>query len=52
MRVEERRLKTEADLNSADLSLFTELLFSWCGKGLNSETSGDSKIMFYIAEIF
>ncbi len=28
MRVEERRLKTEADLNSANPSLFTELTFT------------------------
>jgi len=34
VRVEERRLKTEADLNSANPSLFTELPFTRCGKGL------------------
>ena len=34
MRVEERRLKTETELNSANPSLFTEVPFSWWGKGL------------------
>jgi len=35
VRVEEQRLKTEADLNSANPSLFTELPFTRCEKGLN-----------------
>ena len=35
--VEERRLKTEADLNSANPSLFTELPFTRCGKGLRAK---------------
>ena len=32
--LEERRLKMEADLNSASPSLFAELPFSWCGQNL------------------
>ncbi len=39
VRVEERRLKTEADLNSANPSLFTELPFTRCGKGLSLAVS-------------
>ena len=34
MRVEKRRLKTEADLNFDNPSLISELPFTKCGKGL------------------